>query len=179
MLLTIQGLTIFLRTLKLPPFKTNFESKADGPRSKGASRKPDGHLGIICVWRWQPDAPLLGHSLISFVACKIFYRSLTTPSATTSRVISLRSGQDVTLKANFWGPATDRTASNRFWKSISGKGRGTNLKDDNSWRIRIGNPYKSLGEGFWTKPTRTKNLNRRKILHRKSYWKNLPFPLLV
>ncbi len=179
MLLTIQGLTIFLWTLKLPPSKQIFGSKADGPRSKGASRKPDGHLGIICVWRWQPDAPLLGHSLISFVACKIFYRSLTTPSATTSRVISLRSGQDVTLEANFWGPATDRTASNRFWKSISGKGRGTNLKDDNSWRIRIGNPYKSLGEGSETQPTKTKNLNRRKILHRKSYWKNLPFPLLV
>ena len=176
MLLTIQGLTIFLWTLKLPPSKQIFGSKADGPRSKGASRKPDGHLGIICVWRWQPDAPLLGHSLISFVACKIFYRSLTTPSATTLRVISLRSGQDVTLEANFWGPATDRTVSNRFWKSTSGKGRGTNLEDDNSRRIRIGNPHKSLGEGFWTKPTRTKNLNRRKFYIEKVIGKIYPSP---
>jgi len=179
MLLTIQGLTIFLRTLRLPPFKTNFESKADGPRSKGASRKPDGHLGIICVWRWQPDAPLLGHSLISFVACKIFYRSLTTPSATTSRVISLRSGQDVTLEANFWGPATDRTASNRFWKSISGKGRGTNLKDDNSWRIRIGNPYKSLGEGSEHNPLKRRIWTEEKFYIEKVIGKIYPFPLLV
>ena len=60
-----------------------------------------------------------------------------------------------------------------FWKRTRHESEGRQfLENPNRQSVQ------KSRERIWTQPTKTKNLNRRKILHRKSYWKNLPFPLI-